>query len=57
MPKRSFTAEEIISKLLDAEVFVSQGQALRTISRGRHQPADLLPLAQRIRWMIELTVK
>ena len=57
MPKRSFTAEEIISKLLDAEVFLSQGQALRTISRGRHQPADLLPLAQRIRWMIELTVK
>jgi transposase-like protein len=34
MPKKSFTAEEIISKLREAEVLLSQGQALGTVCRG-----------------------
>ncbi len=34
MPKKNFTAEEIISKLREAEVLLSQGQALETICRG-----------------------
>jgi transposase-like protein len=34
MPRKSFTAEEIISKLREAEVLLSQGQALTAICRG-----------------------
>jgi putative transposase len=34
MPKKRFTAEEIIRKLREAEVLLSQGQPLDTVCRG-----------------------
>ena len=34
MPKKRFTAEEIIRKLREAEVLLSQGQAIDTVCRG-----------------------
>ena len=34
MPKKNFAAEEIISKLREAEVLLSQGQVLPAICRG-----------------------
>ncbi len=34
MPKKTFTAEEIISKLREAEVLLGQGQPLGTVCRG-----------------------
>lgn len=34
MSKKNFTAEEIISKLREAEVLLSQGQAIEMICRG-----------------------
>jgi len=34
MPKKRFTAEEMIHKLREAEVLLSQGQAIDHICRG-----------------------
>ena len=34
MPKKRFTAEEIIRKLREAEVLLSQGQPIDTVCRG-----------------------
>jgi len=34
MPKKRFTAEEIIRKLREAEVLLSQGQAIDLVCRG-----------------------
>lgn len=34
MPKKRFTAEQIIGKLREAEVLLSQGQALDIVCRG-----------------------
>jgi len=34
MPRKTYTAEEIISKLREAEVLLNQGQELATICRG-----------------------
>ena len=34
MPKKTFTAEEIISKLREAEVLLSQGQPIGEVCRA-----------------------
>ena len=34
MPKKSFTAEQIINKLREAEVLLSQGQTVPAVSRA-----------------------
>ena len=52
MPKKRFTAEEIIRKLREAEVLLSQGQPIDTVCRGLGiSRADLLSVAQRIWWV------
>lgn len=33
MPRKRFTAEQIITKLREAEVFLSQGQAIAEVCR------------------------
>ncbi len=51
MPRKRFTAEQIISKLREADVLLGQGMAIgqsRASAWGDRQ--DLLPLAQRVWW-------
>ena len=45
MPKKRFSAEQIVTVLRQIEVLMSQG----CLSRGRHLAAELLSLAQRVR--------
>ena len=49
MPRKYFTAEQIISKLREAKVLISQGKtAEEASSRPWDQRTNLLPLAERI---------
>ena len=51
MPRKSYTIEQIISKLREAEVFLSQGQAVGGyLPVIQYQRINLLPLVERIRW-------
>ena len=47
MPKKRYNAEEIIHKLREADVLLSQGNEYRPNQQAdRHSRADLLPMAQ-----------
>jgi hypothetical protein len=52
MPLKSFTIEQIIGKLREAEVFLSRGQAIGDICRSFNisEQTNLFPLAEGIRW-------
>ena len=51
MPRKYFTAEQIISKLREAEVLISQGKtATEASSSLGDQRTNLLSVAQRIWW-------
>ena len=51
MPKKGYSPEQIINKLREAEVMVSQGNAIATVTKKIGVTlANLLPLAQRVRW-------
>jgi signal transduction histidine kinase len=49
MPRKTFTPEQIVGKLRQIEVLVSQGKTVPTGLQGRRdRRADVLPLAERI---------
>ena len=51
MARRSYRPEQIIKKLREAEVLLSQGSSVGEAARKiRSYRTDLLPLAKRIRW-------
>ena len=49
MPKKGYTPEQIINKLREAEIMLSQGNAIAcNLQEDRGNRPDLLPLAKRI---------
>jgi hypothetical protein len=50
MPRKNYTSVQIISKLREAEVLLSQGQTAGEVCRSFNISDNLLPMAERIRW-------
>ena len=50
MSKKRFTAEQIIPKLRETEVDQAKGRTVAQACKDRRDRADLLPLAEGIRW-------
>ena len=54
MPRKRHKPEEIVTKLRQVDVLVSQGQGIVTHPPDRRERGHVLSLAPRVRWLKDL---